>query len=196
MKRNLLILVLLSVCCTSIKAQVADEGIIPSWTEDMKQAFSQEGRKNWKPEFTARAYTGFITGGYAFTGGVRIDGKRTFGLMVWPGSTFIDAAPANVYSLSGGLFMRRYFHLSKKDIVAFYLDTAVGAGYIYRIEGGYPRNPDTGETTETIGYREGEVMFAASLQPGIRIRFWKNLHLFLGPTYSTNTVGFHIGIGL
>ena len=132
----------------------------------MKQAFSQEGRKNWKPEFTARAYTGFITGGYAFTGGVRIDGKRTFGLMVWPG------------------------------IVAFYLDTAVGAGYVYRIEGGYPRNPDTGETTETIGYREGEVMFAASLQPGIRIRFWKNLHLFLGPTYSTNTVGFHIGIGL
>ncbi len=156
-----------------------------SWAEGWKYAFSKEGRQNWKPEFTARYYAGFVTEGPAVTGGVRIDDKRTLGLMVWQGKTWIDAVPASVYSISAGLYMRRYFHLGQKDIVALYCDLAIGAGYVYKIDG----------TADSTQYSKGEVLFAAALQPGIRFRLWKNLHLFLGPTLSTNTVGLHLGVG-
>ena len=165
------------------------------WAEGWKYAFSAEGRKAWKPEFSARLYAGFVTEGPAITGGVRIDDKRALGLMVWQGKTHIDAAPADIYSVSGGLYMRRYFHLGQKDIVALYSDFAIGAGYVYKIDGGYMHNTETGETVRTTDYEKGQVLFAATLQPGVRFRFWRNLHLFLGPTISTNTVGLHLGVG-
>ena len=194
MTRKSLIIALLLLSCASLDAQTfADDAKV--WAEGWKHAFSQEGRQNWKPEFTARLYAGFVTEGPAITGGVRIDDKRTFGLMVWQGKTWIDAAPASVHSLSGGLYMRRYFHLGQKDIVALYCDFAIGAGYVYKMNGGYMTNVETGETVKTTDYSKGDVLFAATLQPGIRFRFWKNLHLFLGPTVSTNTVGLHLGVG-
>lgn len=177
-----------------LRAQtLADDAKV--WADGWKYAFSAEGRQAWKPEFTARVYGGFVTGGPAVTGGVRIDDKRTFGLMVWQGETWIDAAPASVYSISTGLYMRRYFHLGKKDVVALYSDVAIGAGYVYKVNGGYRINVETGETVKIIDYSKGDVLFAATWQPGIRFRFWRNLHLFLGPTLSTNTVGFHLGAG-
>ena len=103
-----------------------------TWADGWKYAFSAEGRKAWEPEFTARLYAGFVTEGPAVTAGVRIDDKRTMGLMVWQGKTYINAAPADIYSVSAGLYMRRYFHIGKKGIVALYSDFAVGAGYIYQ----------------------------------------------------------------
>ena len=194
MRKVLLIIALLISAIQPIKAQtMADDAKV--WFEGWKYALSKEGRQNWKPEFTARAYAGFVTEGPAVTGGVRIDDKRTLGLMVWKGSTWIDAAPARVYSISTGLYMRRYFHLGKKDIVALYSDFAIGAGYVYKMNGGYMTNAETGETVKTTDYSEGDVLFSATWQPGIRFRFWKNLHLFLGPTISTNTVGLHLGMG-
>ena len=39
--------------------------------------------------------------------------------------------------------MRRYFHLGKKDIVALYSDVAFGAGYVYKVNGGYRINGET-----------------------------------------------------
>ncbi len=179
-----------------LKAQtMADDAKV--WAADWKHAFSAEGRQAWKPEFTARVYAGFVTEGPAVTGGVRIDDKRTLGLMVWEGDTRIDAAPASVHSISTGMYMRRYFHLGKKDIVALYSDFAIGTGYIYRIDGGYMTNVETGETVRTYDQNsEGDILFAATWQPGIRFRFWKNLHLFLGLTISTNTIGIHLGVGL
>ena len=185
-------LALLIGLTTSAQTMVDDA---KSWADGWKYAFSAEGRQNWKPEFTARYYAGFVTEGPAITGGVRIDNKRTFGIMVWQGNTWIDAAPASVYSLSSGLYCRRYFHLGKKDIVTLYADFAVGAGYVYKLGGGYMHNAETGETVRTTDYEKGQVLFAATLQPGVRFRFWRNLHLFLGPTISTNTVGLHLGVG-
>ena len=91
--------------------------------------------------------------------------------------------------------MRRYFHFAQKDIVALYIDFAVGAGYVYKMDGGYMVNLETGETVKTTDYDKGDVLFAATFQPGVRFRFWKNLHLFLGPTISTDTVGLHLGLG-
>jgi len=166
-----------------------------TWADGWKYAFSAEGRKAWKPEFTARLYAGFVTEGPAVTAGVRIDDKRTMGLMVWQGNTYIDAAPADIYSVSAGLYMRRYFHIGKKGIVALYSDFAVGAGYIYKVDGKYWVNTETGEKTKRVDETPGDVEFAATWQPGIRFRFWRNVHLFLGPTISTNTVGLHLGVG-
>jgi len=177
-----------------LRAQtLADDAKV--WADGWKYAFSAEGRQAWKPEFTARVYGGFVTGGPAVTGGVRIDDKRTFGLMVWQGETWIDAAPASVYSISTGLYMRRYFHLGKKDVIALYSDVAIGAGYVYKVNGGYRINVETGETVKIIDYGKGDVLFATTWQLGVRFRFWRNLHLFLGPTLSTNTVGLHLGVG-
>ena len=193
MKRLFVISIALLTGIAAGAQTMADDAI--TWAEGWKYAFSQEGRQNWKPEFTARLYAGFVTEGAAVTGGVRIDDKRTIGLMVWQGKTWIDAAPASVYSISTGLYMRRYFHFGQKDIVALYCDFAVGAGYVYKMDGGYMTNAETGESVKTTDYNKGDVLFAATLQPGVRFRFRKNLHLFLGPTVSTNTVGLHLGVG-
>ncbi len=197
MKRLLILAAALFVSTmVPLKAQtMADDAKV--WAAGWKHAFSAEGRQAWKPEFTARIYAGLFTEGPAVSGGIRIDDKRTLGLMIWKGNTYIDAAPASVHSISTGLYMRRYFHLGKKDIVALYSDFAIGAGYIYRIDGGYMTNVETGETVRTYEENsEGDIIFAATWQPGVRFRFWKNLHLFLGPTISTNTIGIHLGVGL
>jgi len=192
--RRLILTAAILFSALSVSAQtMADDAKL--WAEGWKYAFSPEGREQWKPEFTARYYAGFVTEGPAITGGVRIDEKRTLGLMAWQGRTYIDAAPGNVYSVSAGLFMRRYFYVGKKDIVAFYSDFAVGAGYVYKVNGKYWTNTETGEKVERIEDNPGDIVFAATWQPGIRVRFWKNLHLFLGPTISTNTIGLHFGVG-
>ena len=109
MKRlSVLLLAVLAGLSASAQTMVDD---VKTWADEWKHAFSREGLQNWKPEFTARVYAGLLTEGTAMTGGVRIDDKRTVGLMVWQGNTWIDAAPANVYSLSTGLYVRRYSHL-------------------------------------------------------------------------------------
>ena len=66
---------------------------------------------------------------------------------------------------------------------------------MYKVNGKYWENTETGEKTEIIEDSPGDIIFAASWQPGIRIRFRRNVHLFLGPTISTNTVGLHLGVG-
>ena len=166
-----------------------------SWAEGWKYAFSQEGRQNWKPEFTARWSTGFFTTGPEFTGGVRIDDKRTFGLLVGRGELYLDAYPAEVYSIDTGVYMRRYFHLGQRDIFAFYSDAAIGASWVYKVDGKYRVDYQTGEQIEVVGYNPGDRWFFAAWEPGVRIRIWRNFHLFLGPTVATRCVGFHLGAG-
>ena len=194
MRKVLSMFFMLSLMALPLKAQTMAEDA-KSWAEGWKYAFSREGRQEWKSEFTARVYAGFVTEGPAVTAGVRIDDKRTLGLMVWQGDTYIDAAPGDIYSVSAGLYMRRYFHLGKKDIVALYSDLALGAGYIYKVNGKYWYNTQTGEKVQQLEENPGDVVFAATWQPGVRYRIWNNLYLFFGPAISTNTIGFHLGVG-
>ena len=183
--KRILIITIAFLAGLSARAQtMADDA--KTWAEGWKYAFSQEGRQNWRPEFTARVNVVLFGEGPAITGGVRIDDKRTFGLMVWQAKIYIDADPADIYTLSSGLYMRRYFHLGQKDIVALYSDFAIGAEYVYKRYG-----IDSGHTL----INKGDVLIAFALQPGIRFRFWKNLHLFLGPSVSSVNVGFHLGVG-
>lgn len=190
--KRLLIPLLICFSCVAAGAQTTTDDF-SSMIDKWKYTFSSEGRKEWRPEFTIRTYGGLVTGGQAVTGGLRINQNLTLGLMAWRGRSYIDAVPAHVYNVSAGVYMRNYLHLGKHDIIALYNDIALGAEYIYKVDGKYWYRD--GEQVEMVEHSPGDWNFAGTWQPGLRIRFLKSLHLFLGPTLSTNTVGAHLGLG-
>ena len=166
--------------------------------QSIKESFSAEGRKNWKPEVTVRGNLGIYACGFAVTGGVRIDEKRTLGLMVGKNVNVytVNHGYTDVNSFSAALYGRRYFHLGERKIFSFYTDLALGAAVVTNLEGAYWVDPVDGTTKkEDISVDKGDVQFYISLQPGMRVRFYKNLHLFLGPTLSSHCLGVHLGIG-
>ena len=166
--------------------------------QSIKESFSAEGRENWVSEFTLRGNLGFFAGGFAATGGVRIDEKRTLGLMVGKNVNVytVNHGYTDVYSYSVALYGRRYFHLGERKIFSFYSDLALGAAFVTGMEGAYWVDPVDGTTKkDDIDVERGDVQFYVSFQPGMRVRFYKNLHLFLGPTLSTHCLGIHLGFG-
>lgn len=195
MKRILIVLSILLLAGATVSAQETMEEDVKNWVNEWKYAFSTEGVKDWKPEFTFRFYTGFTSTGPMFTGGVRVNEKRTFALFVGHGDTYLDYAPGFLYFINAGLNYRRYWHLGQRKIFAFYSDLYAGAERIYKISGKYYFYPETGEQIEVIEDNVGDVLFVGGWQPGIRVRCYKNLHLFLGPTIATNCLGLHLGIG-
>lgn len=195
MKRILTILLTLLLASVTAFAQESMTEGVNSWANEWKYAFSKEGVKEWKPEFTARYYAGFFTSGPMITGGVRVDEKRTFAIFVSQGDTYLDYAPGDLYSISAGLNFRRYWHIGKRKTFAFYSDLYAGAGRIYKIDGKYLKNTASEEVWEVIEDNVGDVRFVAGWQPGIRVRCYKNLHMFLGPTIATDCLGLHLGIG-
>ena len=100
------------------------------------------------------------------------------------GSTYVDAAGGSIYSATIGMYMRYYIHLDKKDVTALYSDVIAGARRIY-----------SAAEDPSIFVSPGDVFFNLDWQPGLRIRFYKNIHVFLGPTIGRDSVGFHIGLG-
>ena len=176
-----------------VGAQSMSEDFRSSY-EGYKYAFSKEGRKEWKPEFTIRLCMGLPTGGPAVTGGIRINNNHTLGVFIMQETTYIDAVPADIYDCFAGLFWRGYIHLGKRNVISLYSDVSLGGNYVYRVNGKY-RYMD-GEQIEVVKTSPGDVAFVATWQPGIRLRFWKNIHIFLGPTFSNNIVGgLHFGVG-
>lgn len=188
------VLLFLVLSSNAIKAQETLADVLPEWAAEWKYAFSKEGVENWKPEFTLRYYSGFVTTGPMFTGGVRIDEKRSFALMVSQGDVYIDHAPGDIYYIGTGLNFRRYWHLGKRKTFAFYSDLYAGAAWIYKVDGKYDGYP-SGEKIEVIDESAGDVKFICGWQPGIRVRFYRNIHLFLGPTLATDCLGLHLGVG-
>ena len=49
--------------------------------------------------------------------------------------------------------------------------------------------------SELIEESAGDVILIGGWQPGVRVRCYKNLHLFLGPTIASDCFGFHVGVG-
>lgn len=96
-----------------------------------------QNAKEFKPEFTARLYTGIFDYGATFSGGVRLDDKHTVGLMVGPHEKYYDHVPGYVKSITTSVFARRYFHLGERQRFAFYSDLSVGAGWVYKVDGKY-----------------------------------------------------------
>ena len=166
--------------------------------QSIKESFSAEGRKNWKSEVTLRGNLGIYAGGFAVTGGVRIDEKRTLGLMAGKNVNVYTVIHGytDVNSFSAALYGRRYFHLGERKIFSFYSDLALGAAFVTDLEGAYWVDPVDGTTKkEDISVDKGDVQFYISWQPGVRVRFFDNVHLFLGPTLSSHCLGVHLGIG-
>lgn len=154
-----------------------------TWAGEWRHAFSPEGRKNWKTEHTLRIRAGFFTEGLMFTSGIRVDEKRTLGLFAGLEDVWDDATPANIYSARLGVTFRRYWHLGERKIFSFYSDLYAGAAYIYKVT-----NQETYED-------KGDILFVGGWQPGVRVRCYRNLHIFLGPTLATDCLGLHLGIG-
>ena len=71
MKRN----ILKAITCAAITLS----SLTSVQAQSIKESFSDEGRKNWKSEVTVRGNLGIYASGFAVTGGVRIDEKRTLG---------------------------------------------------------------------------------------------------------------------
>ena len=190
MKKNILkaiaFAVLMAFSLTSVQAQ------------SIKESFSAEGRKNWKSEVTVRGNLGIYAGGFAVTGGVRIDEKRTLGLMAGKNVNVYTVTPGytDVNSFSAALYGRRYFHLGERKIFSLYSDLALGAAFVTDLEGAYWVDPVDGvKKKDDISVEKGDVQFYISWQPGIRVRFFDNVHLFLGLTLSSHYLGVHLGIG-
>ena len=169
--------------------------------QSIKESFSAEGRKAWKPDVTVRGNLGIYAGGFAVTGGVRIDEKRTLGLMAGKNVNVytVSKGYVDVNSFSAAVYGRRYFHLGERKIFSFYSDLALGAAFITDVEGAYywvdPTDHYEVAEKEKITSLPGNVEFYVSWQPGMRVRFYRNLHLFLGPTLSSHCLGVHLGIG-
>lgn len=196
MKRNIRFMifsVFMLLLSNNVNAQETMVEDVAGIGNEWKYAFSKEGRKQWKPEFTLRYQAGLGNSGPMLNGGVKFDEKRTASVFLEMGDCYIDYAPGNLYSAIIGLNYRRYFHLGKRKIFAFYTDIYLGGGWIYKIDGKY--HYPGGVKEEIINDNMGDAVFVAGIQPGLRARLYKNLHLFLGPTIATDCLGLHLGIG-
>ena len=153
--------------------------------------YAQGERKHeLRPEFMARGYAGFFNNGYRISAGVNIDGRRSAGLVLGYHDSYYDDAPGDVYSIVTALYYRRYFPFGKHGRFAFYVDAYAGAGWVYKVD---EVVPDGGECM--IDQKAGDVDSVLGLQPGLRIRLYRNMHISLGPSIATDCVGAHFGIG-
>lgn len=130
MKRILTILCTMITAIGSASAQNPMAEDMSRWADGWKHAFSKEGVREWKPEFTLRYYDGLVTAGPMLTGGIRIDEKRSFSIFMSQGDRYADYAPGDIYSIGTGICFRRYWHLGKRKTFAIYSDLYAGAGWI------------------------------------------------------------------
>lgn len=100
MKRILTILCTMITAIGSASAQNPMVKDMSRWADGWKHAFSKEGVREWKPEFTLRYYDGLVTAGPMLTGGIRIDEKRSFSIFMSQGETYADYAPGVTFILS------------------------------------------------------------------------------------------------
>ena len=158
--------------------------------------YAQDERKHeLSSEFTACGYAGFFNNGYRVSGGVNIDGKRSAGLMLGYHDSYHDDAPGDVYSIVTALYYRRYFPFGQHGRFAFYVDAYVGAEYVYKVTGKYGVDLETGKVAALFDYSPGDVFPIWGVHPGFRVRLYKNLNIFFGPSVGTDCIGIHFGIG-
>lgn len=163
------------------------------------QTMSPASGHDWKPEFTARYTAGYITGGPSVTAGIKKNDLTTVGVWIGHGETYIDAAPGDIYAVQTAAYLRRYLHLDRRHIFSLYGELVGGCEWIYDVTGKYRlyEDPVTGVISSecVIQENKGDAGLYAGVNAGFRLRIVKNIHLFFGPTYTSNTIGFHLGLG-
>jgi len=183
-------------------------------------AFSDEGRREWRLEGAARWIAGFYTSGPEVTAGVRLDDKRSLGILLGRADLYLDDALGNVYSITTAVYKRRYFALGsggaggsrswsgdaggrngrtgkarRGSRWSLYSEIALGCGWVYKVDGKTRLDVATGKQTEVIEESAGDVSLFLSWQPGLCVRLFDNFKLYFGPTLAPNCVGFHLGLG-
>ncbi|MBQ7254498.1 MAG: hypothetical protein IJS30_07485 [Bacteroidales bacterium] len=188
--RRIVLALFLALATTTANAQL---GTMYSYFDGWRHAFSEEGMSEWWPEFTVRYSLGIRTRGPCVTAGIRVDRNRTLGIVAGQWRNYYPRNDAYTYTLGAGIYMRRYIHLSRRDVVAFYTDASAGVACVFKTTGGIV-DPETG-IVRGSSKQPGDLMIISSCEPGIRIRLLDNFHLFIGPTFATKCYGFHIGVG-
>lgn len=186
------IIIALSLALAALPAN-AQLGTVYSYFSGWREALSEEGLSEWWPEFTVRYSLGIRTQGPSVTAGIRVDRNHTLGIMAGQWTCYLPKKDASVYTYGGGIFMRRYIHLSRRDVIALYSDVTAGVACVFKTTGGIV-DPETG-IVRGSSKQPGDLIIISSLEPGIRVRLAGNLHLFVGPTFATRCYGFHMGIG-
>ena len=176
-------LLLMLLCGPKAQAQT-----VPTVKEEWRAAFSAEGRKNWKPEFTARGSMGFYEIQKSFSVGIKVDEYRTLGIMYAESESGSSSSDTDYYSKVMAHF-RRYFPLGKKGTFAFYGDVNLGVAIVTKVELGPMADK------EEFHEKPGNVWPMVELQPGIRLRLFGNAHIFFGPSITSVHTGLHIGVG-
>ena len=176
-------LCLMLLCGTQAKAQTT-----PTIKEQWRAAFSAEGRKNWMPEFTARASMGFYEVQKSFSAGIKVDDYRTIGIM-YAQSVSGSSSSDTDYLSKVMAHYRRYFPRGKKGTLAFYSDLNLGVAIVTKVKLG----PFADK--EEYHAKPGDWGPMLEWQPGIRLRLFANAHIFLGPSITFGHTGLHIGVG-
>lgn len=157
-----------------------------TYAEKLKYCYSREGIRNWKPEVTVRlGLFPFVGGFYAGSLGVRVNDRSTFGIKGLWGSFYFDSYPAHTYWAGGALFARRTLPFGKRAIVSLSNELTAGVGCFYKVNG-----------YDFHSVKEGDVIPLLGWQPTLKIRIYRNLHIFLGANVSTIGLGPVLGIGL
>ena len=173
-------------------AAQAQQRTIASMTygEQWKYDFSREGIHDWRPEATLRHINAFGgLDGFEASLGARIDDKRTFGVAAGLPEVTYSGSQTEAEAVTAGLYFRRYFHVGSRDIIAFYGDLTLGAICFTRV---YSTNIEGKSPVVQKGQFEPWVCF----EPGVRVRIWRNLQVFAGPSLGPDCLGLHVGIGL
>lgn len=182
-------------------APTFDDTESSAYIEKLKYCYSREGIKNWKPEVTARLGLTIYSGFEAGTLGVRVNDRSTFGLMGLRGSVYYDAYPAHTYWAGGALYARRTLPLDRRAIVSISNELTAGVGYFYKVTGDkdFTYTTPDGITYVHEGFhrtKEGDTLPIIGWQPAMKVRIYRNLHIFLGAYISTYGKGAILGIGL
>ena len=189
LKRTIFALAL-SLAAIPANAQL---GTLISYVSGWKHAFSDEGMREWGPEFTLRYSLGFRTEGPSVTAGIRVDKNRTLGIVAGQWTRHIPKYDASAYTYGAGLYMRSYLHLGRREMVSLYSDASAGLACVFKTTGGYT-DPDTGKWRGSDKH-PGDVIIFGAWEPGVRFRIVDSFHLFVGPTIATKCYGLHVGIG-
>ena len=160
---------------------------LSSWAQGTGEVFSKEDIK-WKPEFTVRTELTIPGVSYLASFGMRINHRVTVGVMGGHHNSWHDASATDLYSMSANAYARCYFHLGPQQRVSFFVDGYAGPAFIYKEVGKMG--------IEGVSHPEkGDVWLNTAIEAGVRLRLYKNIHVFTGPLFGTRYFGLHAGVG-
>lgn len=179
----------------------ASESLLMNPQSDLApDSLEQVSNLSVRPEFTVRYFTGFFSEGGTVTAAANINDWFSLGIAGGRSRTYYGAYPYYAFSYQAGLYMRGCLHLGSRHISSFYLDLLPLANYCY-----YPdlntfivKYGGDSQSYDNLSMKYGDIWGGVTIEPGFRVRLYRNFQLFLGVLYTASrhdSVGVHIGFG-